>query len=233
MALAYATPAGIHARRIGDAWVFLDVARDRYVCLTGEPARRYTELIDAPATSRLSHATSAFAQRLTAKGLLTTGTGAHDIGTDQDAIAFRGALNDAYAPQDEIVYLSDIARFMREFLACCQLRHPKKRCLSKIIEQVKALKATAQGYPKETLRSAASLTRSFQKIVPWFYSAHDACFFSSMLLMRFLARSGVSADWVFGVRMSPFRAHCWVAHDGLILNEDSFVVAGFDPILVV
>ena len=233
MELAYATPAGVHARLIGDAWVFLDITRDRYFCLTGEPARQYAELIGSPAAGRLSQRASSLAERLTAKGLLTITKTAPVSGHKHEVIAFRGALNDEGAPQDEAIDLVDIARFAREFLVCAPLRDPRKRNLAKTVEDVKALKAKTQGRPRENLRCASSLTRSFQNIAPWFYSAHDACFFSSLLLVRFLAQSGILADWVFGVRLSPFQAHCWVAHEGLILNEDSLIVAGFDPILVV
>lgn len=62
---------------------------------------------------------------------------------------------------------------------------------------------------------------------------HDACRFRSLVLMNYLTRSGIAPDWVFGVRLCPFSAHCWVEYNGVILNEDSDTVAEFRPIMSV
>ena len=45
------------------------------------------------------------------------------------------------------------------------------------------------------------------------------CLLGSFALLHFLDRYGLTADWVFGVQLFPFRAHCWVAADGVLLNE--------------
>jgi len=233
MAMEYALSPGVHASRIGDSWIFLDITRDKYYCLAGEPARQYSELMSPSASDCLSARACAVAKKLTTRGLLVESTPALRRGSGLATTRLQSALDDDFTLQNERVAPQDVVRFVREFAACAHLQDPRRRQLARIIEDVRTLKSRVQEIARKESRSSESLARSFRRIAPCFFSAHDACFFSSLLLVRFLARSGISADWTFGVRLSPFRAHCWVSHQGLILNEDSLVVAGFEPILVV
>ncbi len=57
------------------------------------------------------------------------------------------------------------------------------------------------------------------------------CLPNSMLLLELLALHGLGARWVFGVRTFPFEAHCWVEHDGVILNDSIDHVRWYTPIL--
>lgn len=57
------------------------------------------------------------------------------------------------------------------------------------------------------------------------------CLARSFLLLRFLQRSGQSADWVFGVRTWPFGAHCWLQVGDTALDEAVELAAEFKPIL--
>jgi hypothetical protein len=56
------------------------------------------------------------------------------------------------------------------------------------------------------------------------------CLPNSMLLLELLALNGLGARWVFGVRTFPFEAHCWVEHEGVILNDTIDHVRWFTPI---
>ena len=59
------------------------------------------------------------------------------------------------------------------------------------------------------------------------------CLPNSMLLLELLALNGLGARWVFGVRTFPFEAHCWVEHDGVILNDTIDHVRWYTPIVAV
>ncbi|WP_164513656.1 lasso peptide biosynthesis B2 protein [Sphingomonas koreensis] len=56
------------------------------------------------------------------------------------------------------------------------------------------------------------------------------CLPNSLLLLELLALNGLGARWVFGVRTFPFEAHCWVEHDGVILNDTLDHVRWYTPI---
>jgi hypothetical protein len=44
---------------------------------------------------------------------------------------------------------------------------------------------------------------------------------------------GVSANWEFGVRPLPFSAHCWIEHDGMVLNDHLGHVSEYRKIMSV
>jgi len=59
------------------------------------------------------------------------------------------------------------------------------------------------------------------------------CLPNSMLLLELLDLNGLGARWVFGVRTFPFEAHCWVEHEGVILNDTIDHVRWYTPIVAV
>lgn len=59
------------------------------------------------------------------------------------------------------------------------------------------------------------------------------CLTDSLALAAFLSRRGVRSDLVFGVKLNPFAAHCWLQNDDAVLNDAADCVATFTPILVV
>lgn len=71
--------------------------------------------------------------------------------------------------------------------------------------------------------------RTLWRISPWL-PVEGECLLRSALLMSFLKRSDLSADWVFGVRLWPFSAHCWVQAGDVCLNDDVERLAAYTPI---
>ena len=74
----------------------------------------------------------------------------------------------------------------------------------------------AQDRSAETVRD---LARRFDRLTPYVFTSHEACFFRSLVLLKFLSLMGVPADWEFGVRPLPFSAHCWIEYEGMVLND--------------
>jgi len=66
---------------------------------------------------------------------------------------------------------------------------------------------------------------------PLMFTSRDRCLLDALTLMYFLIGRGIRATWVFGVRLEPFRAHCWVQHDNIVLNDTPEHVAAFTPIM--
>jgi hypothetical protein len=64
-------------------------------------------------------------------------------------------------------------------------------------------------------------------------SGADRCLPRSIALSLCLSKAGIAADLIFGVRLGPFIAHCWVQRGGAVLNDTVEGVARFTPILVV
>lgn len=56
------------------------------------------------------------------------------------------------------------------------------------------------------------------------------CLPHSLYMREFLGLYGIATTLVFGVRTRPFEAHCWVEHEGCVLNDTTEHVALFTPI---
>ena len=63
-------------------------------------------------------------------------------------------------------------------------------------------------------------------------SLRDACLPHSLAVAERLIRAGQPAQLVFGVRLGPFAAHCWVQQGSLVVNDRVEIVRTFTPILV-
>jgi hypothetical protein len=63
-----------------------------------------------------------------------------------------------------------------------------------------------------------------------FVPAPRLCVPDSLALIRCLWRRGIDADLFFGVRLSPFAAHCWVQKDDLLLTDPLNIVADYTPV---
>ena len=57
------------------------------------------------------------------------------------------------------------------------------------------------------------------------------CLPNSLLLLEMLHAARQPGRWVFGVRTFPFEAHCWVEHDGKVLNDRLEHVRWFTPLV--
>ena len=60
-----------------------------------------------------------------------------------------------------------------------------------------------------------------------------SCLQDSIALGTWLARRGACPTIVFGVKLDPFAAHCWVQTDAAILNDAPDTVSPFAPVLVI
>ncbi len=74
--------------------------------------------------------------------------------------------------------------------------------------------------------SAAARFAAARRFVP----VPRNCLTDSIALLLWLERRGQGATLVFGVKLSPFAAHCWVQSDRLLLNDHVEHVERFTPV---
>lgn len=88
---------------------------------------------------------------------------------------------------------------------------------------------------RSSLGDAASVeeaVRAFQAtraLVP----IERSCLLDSLALLDWLGDAARHAELVFGVRMDPFGAHCWVQTDRLLLTDANDTIGTFVPVLSV
>ena len=80
-----------------------------------------------------------------------------------------------------------------------------------------------------TARSLALRFARARKLVPM--APH--CLLDSLALTAWLGRRGIASTLVFGVKLDPFAAHCWVQSGPLLLTDRCEEIERFVPVRVV
>lgn len=197
--------------------VFLDERSDSYFMLQGEDEALFLSLFAAglplPAVPRLQ---DAFAIDGTPARIL------HAICPDPKCSALEEANGDG-AAFAEIVRIARLVHSTRAWLA----KHP--------IEKVLAVILTCHGDCEqddgslEQLIGDAYRFRSARRLVP----IKANCLLDSLALLRWLGPAGHRTMLVFGAKLDPFAAHCWVQADDVLLNDALETVARFRAVRVV
>lgn len=67
----------------------------------------------------------------------------------------------------------------------------------------------------------------------WLNPIPQRCLIDALALDRILLSRGLASTMVFGIRMSPFKAHCWLQSATAILTGTAAEARNFVPILVI
>ena len=217
---------GVSFCRVSDTLVFLDITQDRYFCFKGDQSDWFEEIIRTRQPESLGKKASAFREHLIRKSMLTCSPGqGGGITACKHQAASTSLLDDGVngtpGPKDSL-------RFFATWLTCAATR--RKPGIQILLEDTRRRKARLQMPPMTD--DAARLASAFHALAPYVMTLHDACLFRSYILIRYLASAGIPADWIFGVRLAPFSAHCWVEYQGRVLNEHLDTVMEFQPILL-
>lgn len=221
----------IHFCLCDDALIFLDVARDSYFRFSGNQRAWFETIRAARSIRELGGPAAGFAERLVSRQILTRDRLAGKPLSDPCFTppgACLSSLSVAATPSHIMPTTRDMALSV---VSAWWLEH--MYAFEDVVACVGRWKRRATRREDPSLEEVLETASRFHAITPYFFSTHDACRFRSIALMRFLTRSGIQPDWVFGVRLCPFGAHCWVEYKGVILNEDSDTVAEFRPIMSV
>jgi len=205
---------GLHWCRCGDHYVFLDVPHDRYFRLPAGAEAAFAALVhgaDAGAAALRPLITAGLLQRRADAGPLRPSDIAPPRG-DFEVGPGRSATGDV----------------LRVLVAEIQARRRIRR------GGLCALLAGAAG-PVRPAHEPGRLARivAASGAAGLVLPVHDRCLVRSAALARLCRRSGFPARLVVGVRLDPFRAHCWAELAGEVLTRDFEEARLFTPILAV
>lgn len=203
--------AGVHAAAVGDALILLDLVGDDYLCLPGAGAA-----IAVTEDGAVEVRDAATAAVLREAGLL----GARPV-SPPAPLPRRPSATVIHDPPGR---RPDPALWVQGLEAALAVRRGRKRGG---VSDYLALAGPRGG--DRSPGCVVEAARAFWRMAPWL-PIEGECLVRSALLMRFLSRRGLEADWVFGVRLWPFMAHCWVQLDELCLNDDVERLAAYTPI---
>ena len=192
---------------ISGTLVFLDIARDRYFCLT-EP-RNSEALAYLDRLGLVRHRQPIRRSQANAELLPVAASAAIEEGP------FR---------------IADIAR------AIWVQRRVEKRVASRSFQSVISdLVAVLQIRPYKRsgpTRNPTRMIRAFEH-ARLLRTAADRCLPRSIALALCLASDGVRANVIIGVKLAPFGAHCWAQQGTDVLNDSVEEVLRYRPILVI
>ncbi|WP_447909534.1 lasso peptide biosynthesis B2 protein [Brevundimonas bullata] len=203
--------AGVHAAMIDDALILLDLEKDDYLCLPGAG-----EAVTMGECGALQVEDAGVAGILDAAGLL--GAGPVMPGKPMPE---RPRVSVIHEPAG---HPPTLRMWLDGLLAALAVRKARK---SAGVKGYLALAGGGEGDRNPVRVTEAA--RAFWRMGPWL-PIEGECLVRSALLMRFLQQRGLEADWVFGVRLWPFTAHCWVQLDGVCLNDDVERLTSYTPI---
>ncbi len=208
----------IHAARLGDDMVLLDVRGGQYYCLP--------EAADAFApgpTGRLVVMDSALWDDL--RTLNLTGDLVPSQCPDHPPIA--GADLPTMTPYSVSLFerwdgLASYGTMLRRYYG---------RPFGDLIDVARDTRPISMRGPG-VCDALVERVAAFRKLLPW-APFPGVCLYRSFMLLVFLRRAGFDATWMFGVRTWPFEAHCWLQVEDTVLDDLAERVGSYTPILAV
>lgn len=219
--------------------VFLDLRNDKYFCLNQYELDSFLYLIHH--SSYLEENTGLpdkvkNIESLVKKGILTdVKTNGKQVSQIQLESPTADLLGYTFGLEPEI-RIKDATRILLASwqtvirFRCLTLEHIFKNIKIRKEHCIKYTLDNFHGYHSEDIKE---LVEIYNLLRPLFFSSHDRCLFVSLVLVEFLSKYDIYPKIVFGVKMEPFAAHCWVQDGSTILNDEVARTAGFTPILAI
>ncbi|HEX7012443.1 MAG TPA: lasso peptide biosynthesis B2 protein [Steroidobacteraceae bacterium] len=222
------------------AWstVLLDLERNRYFGIGTHEARALLTLAEnwcdaavqaAPLEKLSSSSAAELADALVAAGFLSRQPPVFRLRTEPVELGgvLRSAGHELQArPRLRPALLCDFLRSL-----AWARRALRSRSLYSIACEVSSRKERSPAEFDEA--RAIELIDAFRRLRPHAFAAKDKCLLHALALTNFLARQGVQATWVIGVRPRPWSAHSWVQQGTLLLDASPEQVCEYTPILAV
>ena len=215
--------------------VFLDLKRDKYMCLDQMQTRAIWPFLNSRSSDfevQESTIVTDTVNLLLDNEILTLNP---NSGKDISSAYIERPSREltGYDPDKKP---KTLAKHIYYFLSSCLISAIYLRLLSLnyIVQMLgkrrRKHQRTKQAIPKEKFQDLVGI---FKSLRPLIFTSHDNCMFHSLALIEFLSHFNLYPCWVFGVKMGPFVAHCWVQHDDMTLNDSVDHVAAFTPIMAV
>ena len=203
---------------IGDEPVFLDLSRDRYFALSGEDRAAFARLRAGEQND------SAAMTKLVATGLFRRCDGSTTIEPTSIEVPHRD-LSEATDGSFSLRMAASAALALRR---ARRGMRPERIAgtIAAARRQRSAIDTVDNDHDVETVSAAYAANR-------WIDAIPQRCLIDALALDHILLSRGLRSQLVFGVRLSPFRAHCWLQTSAAVLTGTAVEARNFTPILVV
>lgn len=211
------------------AVVFLSAATDTYLRLAPDQTDWFHQ-IRSGLTASSPEPVRRFALALIRSNILTQDAKAgRRLAPEPPGQPLRGQVT--LPQQDAAVRPSHLLKLLYSAAVCTRLERSKD--IAGVLDTARQWKQAAASRKAPVKPALNELAAVFHSLCPLVFSSRDECRYRSLTLLRFATLYGFSPDWVFGVRLSPFQAHCWLEADGYVLNDDPGNIREFRRILTI
>lgn len=214
--------------------VFLDLRNDQYLCLEPKKTAIFKAFFGKKSQNTSKEEIKKLADELFFQELITLHPNNHEIlATAPPQKPVKDLIGYDIGKKPKI-HLGHILCFL--IAATSSKIRLKHQPLDKIIARVKKKKAhyhkknRIQKIPFNRLKE---LVEIFNRLRPLLFTAQNQCLYDALSLNAFLNKYHIYPDMVFGVKMGPFAAHCWVQYNDVILNDTVAMTLLQTPIMVV
>jgi hypothetical protein len=224
----YFLPTHVHCCRRGDAYVFLDLKQDDYMLIAGPAADALSKLTERGSDPSTTQTSDPLRELEEGKLLTKDRSMGRVFATTEVELAIEPLLEfDEELPTVRSIDLWN-------FTAACTTAAARLRWrpLEETVATVAQRKAAHGAHDRVDLDRARHLTAVFNRLRRLF-PANYLCLFDSLALVEFLARYQLYPNWIFGVRLEPWAAHCWIQQGGFAFNENVEQAASYTPIMAV
>lgn len=208
----------VHGATVGLDLVFLDVARDAYVCLAG--AAEAGRLCDDGA--QIETDDGGLIAALHEAGL----TGAIAVPRSMAPRASRSLRR-----QSALAATLDVLAGLPMTWSPGVARRYHGG-FDQLISWAERRPPVAADRLAEPCERAIAVVHSFQRRWPWALG-RGQCLHRAFMLLTMLRRAECDAVWVFGVRTYPFEAHCWLQIGTTVLDDPLTRLAAYEPLMSV
>lgn len=215
----------IHFCLVENRAIFLDLESEHYSCLSVQQNAAFLDAVEHGNTSPLL-------EPLFDRGWLVQGK-SHDR---PRPASLRFPADTDYMDGDPVVsHLAVLEVVIRQICARHSVRRGgisnrvsraavRKEIWAANIPTLEAMQAM-----RPAIEGAITASRRAALLV----STHDQCLSTSLGLLDYLASRQVFPDWIFGVRLHPFSAHCWLQLRGIVIADRVDTVRAYTPILII
>lgn len=232
----YALTSSVHACVADDQVVFLDLRQDRYLCLDKETSLSLRPILSS---LLLADAATAYPSTQAQQAVLSELARVNLVTSDITGRCSRAPLilpRAAEALPEEMrdrpaLGLGHVTNFylatLRAGLALRILP------IQSVVENERRRALTRVGTQESFEPARAAELMSIFRSLHVFSSIRRQCLFYSLAIKLFMSQYAMFPQWVFGVRMNPFGAHCWLQHQRCVINDEVEYVNAFTPIMVI
>ena len=201
--------------------MFLDVAADRYFCLSRSINHAFLRMARGDGRDKERAVLTSLVER----GLLVEcDADGPPLGNPPEQRASCDFFDEALSPPGPMALFRALAR---EIAAARQLRTTS---FQQILERIRSDKCGNSLEARRILPAVAAIVAG-ANAVSLVTRATDRCLVRALAIREACSRNGIATRLVFGVRMHPFAAHCWVELGDCVLVGEFEQVRLYTPIL--